>query len=249
MAGAIWGDGFASDSLFEAAAVSDWAQLAEGECVRLFPSLRPRRDEPDAELAKRVLDRADQIDAQVWLPAAHKFTDGRKPSRGVRASRFIWPTPTREDAIWLRSLITAREVRNRVSDLRPMARFAFLTGLHPAYLWLEVEALSNWGATAAWLGELSRHTRAFMPPEVAEYFIDALVSRRGAIVVRDATLADWLRDARLPALLLSAAERRLAGQNPVVDCEAGLIFWAASRCEAARKRVARSIAFLPHIIS
>src|SRR3954454_11225530 len=110
LAGAIWGDGFAADSLFEAAAVSSWAQLAEGECVRLFPALRPRLGEPAPELIRRVIERANQIDGQASRLAAHKFTGGRKPSRDARAGDFVWPTPTREDAIWLRSLVTAEVV-------------------------------------------------------------------------------------------------------------------------------------------
>jgi hypothetical protein len=242
VADTVWGDDFASDGLFELVAVSQWAQLAEGESVRLFPALIVRFDELDPELSKRVFERADQIDEQASRLASEEVAGPRKRSRASRANKGLWPKPTREDAIWLRSLIAARDVRNRVTDLRMMARFAFLTGLHPAYMWSDVEVLPGWGATAAWLGEFSRHHRAFMPPEVAEYFVDALSPIGGTVVMCDDALSPLLCDVNLPPLLLTAAKRRLAGRNPVVRREIGHISEVISRLGAARRRAVRMIA-------
>jgi hypothetical protein len=122
-----------------------------------------------------------------------------------------WPLETSEDASWLRWLVASENISREVSDLRLMARFAFLTGLHPAYLWPEIEILPSWGATAAWLGELSRRGRAFMPPEVADYLNDALTERHGRTFVLDASLANLLCDEALASILLDKARRRIAG--------------------------------------
>jgi hypothetical protein len=118
---------------------------------------------------------------------------------------------SRQNAAWLRRLVAGD--RAPQPDMALMARFGFLTGLHPAYVWPEAECLPCWGATAAWLGEWSRRGRAFLPPEVAEYLADVLERRGRRMVLRDASLADLIPDEAAASRLLKAAERRLAGER------------------------------------
>lgn len=35
-----WGDGFADNSVFEAASVTSWSDVADGESLRFYPALR-----------------------------------------------------------------------------------------------------------------------------------------------------------------------------------------------------------------
>jgi hypothetical protein len=181
---ASWEEGFASDPVAMTAAVRRWDELAEGESVRFFPALRVRAEGPQAELTRRVLRRADEVEADC--------------AENV------------EDAAWLRRLVRTEGARGEACDLATMARFAYLTGVHPAYLWPEAECLPYWGATAAWLGELARRGRAWMPPEVAEYLADALARQGERTVWRDASLAGLAPEALLSELS-AAARRRLAG--------------------------------------
>ena len=186
LTGDVWGEGFAEAEAGLTASVMTWADLAEGECIRFFPELRSRSGAASPDFLERILARAQQMEGA---------TEGRQ-----------------DDANWLRSLMESPDVRCRTQDLRSMARFAFLTGHHPAYLWPEAEVLPTWGATAAWLGELRRHRKALMPVEVAEYLVDALERRQGRVALRDATLADLITDDLFARALIEAAERKLAGE-------------------------------------
>lgn len=206
----IWGDGFASDALSEIAAVRDWEELAEGEEVRFFPALRSRGGEPPPPLAARVFERAETLEKSAKSSAGRDRKTWRLNARAE--GKPVWPLVTSEDATWLRSLVVSADARRAV-DLRLMARFAFLTGIHPAYLWAEVETLPSWGTTAAWLGEFSRRRRALMPPEVAEYLSDALAETAGRVVVRDPSLADLICDEAMASVLFAAAKQRLAGES------------------------------------
>jgi hypothetical protein len=197
---ASWGEGFASDPVAMTAAVRRWGELAEGEAVRFFPALRIRAEGPPAELKRRVLRRADEIDSAAGDPAD--------------CAQYV------KDAEWLRRLVRTQETRGEACDLATMARFAFLTGLHPAYLWPQAECLTYWGATAAWLGELSRRGRAWMPPEVAEYLADALARDGERTVWRDASLAGLAPEALLSELS-AAARRRLAGSETLAHWRGG----------------------------
>ena len=114
-----------------------------------------------------------------------------------------------------------------------MARFAFLTGLHPAYMWPEAEVLTHWGATAAWLGELARHGGAWMPPEVAEFLADALTRKEGRTVWRDSSLAG-LAPEPLLKVLSAAAQRRLAGSETVTHWRSGTGTTARARAVLER---------------
>lgn len=221
LADAVWGEGFASDVSLHMATVRDWAELTEGEGVRFFPSLRRHGDNPPPQLVVQVLARAAQIESV-----------GRAGDAG-------WVLETSEDATWLRSIVTSSEIRRGIRDLRLMARFAFLTGLHPAYLWPEVEILPNWGTTAAWLGELSRRGRARMPPEVADFLGDALAREQGRTVCRDASLAEILRDEALASNLLRSARRCLADGFVEVHCRNDV-----STVSAACRRLLIGVALL-----
>ena len=205
----IWADGFASDALNEIAAVRNWKELAEGEEVRFFPALRSRGGQPPPPLANRIHERAEILERGAKAVAGRDRKTRRLGAKAEGGS--VWPLVTSEDATWLRSLVISTDARRNV-DLRLMARFAFLTGLHPAYLWTEVETLPSWGTTAAWLGEFSRRRRALMPPEVAEYLSDALAETAGRVVVRDASLSELICDEAMASLLFATAKQRLAGE-------------------------------------
>ncbi|HLH51118.1 MAG TPA: hypothetical protein VKV96_17400 [Roseiarcus sp.] len=209
VADGIWGDGFASDAMNEIAAVRDWEELAEGEEVRFFPALCCRGGAPPPRLVDRVLQRAEILERSTRSAAGRDRKIWRFSAR--EEAKPVWPLVTSEDATWLRSLVISADARRNV-DLRLMARFAFLTGLHPAYLWVEIETLPNWGTTAAWLGEFSRRGRALMPPEVAEYLSDALAETAGRVVVRDPSLSDLICGEAMASALLAAAKQRLAGE-------------------------------------
>ncbi len=189
---AAWGEDFACDGPVDALAVRNWAQLAPGEAVRFFPALRASGEVVTPQVAERILARAAEIEG------------GARPARRT--------LETRENAQWLRSLVASSPAR-RSATPSSMARFAFLTGLHPAYVWPEAECLPAWGATAAWLGELTRRGRAIMPLDVAEYLLDVLALRDKGVVVADDTLAELMPDSRLASALLFAARRRLVGQT------------------------------------
>ena len=214
LADGVFGDGFAFDSMMQAAVVSDAADLSEGEAVRFFPGLRRRGDLPP-ELTNHVFRRAAQIEQRTAAAEVIEFEGKQNELERQFDARVArpagWPAETSEDALWLRSLVNTKIARSEIRDLRLMARFAFLTGIHPAYLWPEVEVLPSWGATAAWLGEFSRRGRALMLPEVAEFLSDALTQTRGRTILRDPSLSHLLINELLASMLLRVSRRCLAG--------------------------------------
>jgi hypothetical protein len=214
----------AFDRLIESLAVKSWADLANGDGFRFFPALRLTQEDPPPELVSRVLARAAEIERNATLAAAAKRIKQSMEERNAGAGDgggVVWSIETTEDAKWIRSLVTSREVRDAVQDLGEMARFAFLTGFHPAYLWSRAEILPSWGATAAWLGELSRKGRAFMSAEVADYLIDAVTQMHGRTLVRDVSLSGLLEDEARTSLLLGAARRCLSEGGAQVRCQGG----------------------------
>ena len=112
------------------------------------------------------------------------------------------------DADFLRRVVSPE--RSFAADAWDMARFAYLTGVHPAYVWPQAATLAEWGAAAAWLGALARHGAAFLPEEVAEYFADvAPADAEGGATIRDPLIADLARRCvDLPALLSAVRRRR-----------------------------------------
>lgn len=210
----IWGDGFADDGWVELAQVRCWSRVSRDECVRLFPALAPQDGRiPQAVLAI-IATRTEEI---VAVSRA-----ARRPERQGSISRWLGvrdrraPVATEEDAQWLRDVVAAPANPELHSDMRNIARFAYLSGVHPAYVWSSAVCLAYWGTTAAWLGVLARSDRAYMPIEVAEYVVDTVAEINGVVVVKDSSLADLIRLNLQPAELLDAGRRRLKGRATVV---------------------------------
>ena len=196
----IWGDGFADDDWRELTRVRDWSRVATDELVRLFPALVPTSARPPAAIVTVVTERATAIDAELNADRPNRPT-------GWAASAA--------DAEFLRRVASCESPRDVAAS--DMARFAYLTGIHPAYVWPQAAALAEWGAAAAWLGALSRRGAAFLPEEVAEYFVDvASINAEGEVTLRDPLIADLTRRCVDPAELLRAVRRRRDGVAAVV---------------------------------
>jgi hypothetical protein len=212
----IWGDGYADDEWSEVARVRSWRQISRDECVRLFPALMPADGQiPDAVVAI-VAARVQEIEAasrssEPLQPGSRIFRWLRLRPRDPEA-----PEATQADAQWLKDVVASSATAELRSDTYDMAKFAYLTGVHPAYVWPAALCLANWGATAAWLGALARFGRAMMPIEVAEYLVDVVAETNGVLVLRDPLLGDFIRRNLRPADLLRAARRRLRRPSVVV---------------------------------
>ena len=203
----IWGEAFADDGLCDIMSVRDLCELAEGECVRFFPTLRSRGGDVAPELVDRICARARQLKGEGQF----------------------------HEADWLLSVLAEAVAREAAgADRVALARFAFQTGVHPAYIWPAAETFIEFGATAAWLGDLSRWGRAYAPPEVADYLIDVLATSRDGVVVRDEALVRLPIDAHLwPSLQRHAADR-LAGRRVIMRWRARSPMQAALGAVAGR---------------
>jgi len=196
----IWGDGFADDDWRELTRVREWSRVSTDELVRLFPALVPTCGRPPAAIVTILTEQATAIDANL---------NANRPNRqsGWAASAA--------DAEFLRRAASSESPRDVAAS--DMARFAYLTGIHPAYVWPQAATLAEWGAAAAWLGALSRRGAAFVPEEVAEYFADvASINPDGDVTLRDPLIADLARRCVDPAELLRAVRRRREGVAAVV---------------------------------
>jgi len=195
----IWGDGFASDDWRQLARVRDWRQISADELVRLFPALAAVDRGAPPPVAAIALARAAAIDAET-APAR----SSRPPGAATAA-----------DAEFLRRAVSSASPPD--ADLWDMARFAYLTAVHPAYVWPQAGVLAGWGAAAAWLGALSRRGAAFLPEEVAEYLVDVgPADADSGATIRDPLIADLARRCVDPAQLLQAARRRRDGATVIV---------------------------------
>jgi hypothetical protein len=197
----IWGDGFVDDDWRELTRVREWSRVSTDELVRLFPGLVPAGGgRASAAIVAFLTEQATAIDADL---------NANRPNRptGWAASAA--------DAEFLRRAASPDSPRDVTAS--DMARFAYLTGVHPAYVWPQAATLAEWGAAAAWLGALSRRGAAFLPEEVAEYFADvASVNADGDVTLRDPLIADLARRCVDPVELLRAVRRRREGVAAVV---------------------------------
>lgn len=210
----IWGDGYADDDWSEVARVRNWRQVSREECVRLFPALMSSDGQvPDAVVAI-VAARAREIEAAAL--SSQRLRLGVGVFRWLRPRHPDAPEATLADAQWLKDVVASRDTAELRTDTCDMAKFAYLSGVHPAYVWPAALCLANWGATAAWLGALARFGRAMMPIEVAEYLVDVVAETNGVVVVKDPLLGDFIRRNLRPTDLLRAARRRLRRPSVVV---------------------------------
>jgi len=197
----IWGDGFVDDDWRELTRVRDWREVSPDELVRLFPALVPTDGRAPAPVAALAIAQAEAIDAGRNAERAQRRTPGTESGAA--------------DAAFLRRAVSPESPSD--ADTWDMARFAYLTGVHPAYVWPQAVTLAAWGATAAWLGALARRGAAFVPEEVAEYFADvAPVGPDGAGAIRDPLIADLVRRCADPVDLLRAVRRRRDGSSVIV---------------------------------
>ncbi len=191
----ICGDGFVDHDSRDLPRVRDWSLVTTDELSD------GRAHAPVAEL---VATQAEAIDASLRETIGALSVDwlGSGESRGGdraqrRTARRVRPPP---------SSCAASSRASRPAD---MARFAYLTGVDPAYVWPQGATLAAWGATAAWLGALAHRGAAYIPVEVAEYISDvAPLDPDGVTSIRDPLIGDRVRRCADPAELLRAVRRR-----------------------------------------
>jgi hypothetical protein len=229
----VWGDGFADDSWRELILVRDWTLVSSDEYVRLFPALVPADRKVPEPIRAFVLGRASEIEAlqKQKSDAARVASDGRRalflgdaaPGRASAGTHrhgpgFLSMADDQGESAFLRKVVRdAPQAAMEGVCERDMARFAFLTGVHPAYIWPAAAVLAYWGTALAWLGALSRCGFALMPEEVAEYFGDELIlASNGAARVRNSLLADFVHQTLDPGQLLRAVRQRKRGARVVL---------------------------------
>lgn len=237
---ALWGDGFVGDGVAALGRVVDWDHVSSDEYALFFPELARDASLLPAPLLAHVRDCAA---VRRWRLSACAAPDGgaaarladlhrdwfagegiangfmrrlgitRMPSRSVERER-------EHASLSMLEALLAELSRGRRPDWTPdrEAGWAFASGIHPAYLWVEASVSVDRGCTAAWLGHLDRGRSALMPTNVAEYLLDAVVARSGA---RDALLAEFVDQMMPQAALRRAAERCLVGRSPVVRASRG----------------------------
>jgi hypothetical protein len=215
----IWGDGFVDDDWRELTRVRDWSHVTTDELVRLFPALVPTDGRVPAPIAELVAAQAEAIDAStraaIGAPSGGVLSFGKNSAGDHARRKAANGEASAADAAFLRRAVSHEAPRD--ADSWDMARFAYLAGVHPAYVWPQAVTVAAWGATAAWLGALARRGAAYLPVEVAEYIADvAPVDADGVASIRDPLIADLVRRCADPAELLWAVRRRHAGSSVVV---------------------------------
>lgn len=196
----IWGDAFVDDSWRELILVRDWILVSANELVRPFPALAPRDGQVPGPVPELVRARMAAIGACLQMAAEKHSAVGasRLPlgdnGCGGRAvtTTLSGAAASTADAEFLRSVVSP-EAAGATCDggEHDMVRFAYLTGVHPAYFWPAVATLANWGATAAWLGAMARCGAAPILEEVADYLADLmLLGPDGFAKIRDPLIAN-----------------------------------------------------------
>ena len=195
----IWGDGFDEDGWAELARVDDWACCSPDEYLRIFPQLVPRDRVLPLVLWTHL---EDCVAARAWrlrfvgeISALRSLDADKVETLGpqVCASWFS----RRADVRWtlrgggiadddlaaeLDGLRFVDDMLRAVIDTTVPAfdeslatSFAFCTGIHPVYLWPEAVLAHQLHTAAAWLGHVGRGRRAYMPSDIAEYFLGVIV--------------------------------------------------------------------------
>jgi hypothetical protein len=216
----IWGDGFAEDDWCELLRIREGSFVGEDEFVRLFPSLVPAGGYVGGQVREIVVARASAI--MEMAGSTPEYSKGFRWNE--RLSRLCASRPVTtsfgagDDADFLRSLVSEDPSPVQLDANEPdMARFAYLTGVHPAYLWPAAATLAYWGTAVAWLGSLARCGAAMVPIEVADYFSETLVADVDRSVRHcDPLIAEYVSKNVDTCKLLRAVERRRDGATAIV---------------------------------
>jgi len=241
VAGTLWGDGFAHDTLCDLWAVRDWDLCSPDEFIFLFPRIIPQAGEFPPALRAHLeccvavrawrLVKLDPRGA-TYLLRSHKpdpdegarhhgdwFADDDAVTCLLRGVGLLRTPPERLEAeramlVFLDTVLyDIQGGRLPARNEASEALLAFGAGIHPAYLWPEAAVPHARGTVAGWLGHLNRGRTALMPTVVAEYVLDAL-DCGGATI--DRQLVGLAGGSAGLGLLLRAARRRSAGHDPSI---------------------------------
>ena len=232
----LWGDGFAEDDWSAMAGIRSWDACEPDQYVRFYPALAGRSGNVPAplrvHLVQAIADRARRSTARPegreGAPAASRspLAVSMAISLWDRVCRLARPAPEPADsavdqaALALLEAVLAAVRTDTVGDVgfRQAATFAFLSGIHPAYLWPAAALAQERHAAAGWLGIVGGGRPALMPADVADYMLDVITCRDGRpIAVRDGEMADLVRAARVDlGDLWRVADGRRAGRGLVL---------------------------------
>ena len=242
----VWGDGFAQESWDDVLSLRTWddvdADLYARFCPRLLhgeaqipgclrESLRvclvSRAQRLATEHGVGAVPSLSAIAPGAIVDAETRRAGGEKLSRPGPLSDLLrlatWPpngVAVAQERSWLLYLdgIVGQIDRQALERARPAgtALFAYLTAIHPAYLWPTAAVSHERDAAAAWLGIVSRGRPAFMTEEVAQFFVDVITVQEGRIAIRDRQIALFAGMASPLKRLLRGAEARLRGEMTII---------------------------------
>jgi hypothetical protein len=201
-----WGDGIDAVNLSEFAKVVDLQQCSPDEYIRIFPrcARAPGGALPLAlrfHLANCVAARAARLGAAAPQLKSLSATDVKRISAtqfgdwfgdGVRGERA---KAIESDMLLFADELLWRAQNNTIGRFgeRKAASTGFVTGIHPFYFWPEALPMHERFAAIGWLGYLNRGRRAYMPIDIAEYFLDIIQSDAAdQLIVNDASAAFFL---------------------------------------------------------
>lgn len=200
----IWGDGFSGDGWRELLQVSDWNFVSTDEYARYFPRL----PNPD----RGVL---------AWA----ETTATKRLRRRSRSQRGVEHSPENDVG---RCIQASRDKQVPAYDEDIAANFAYLTSLHPAYLWPSALCSHGLFTALAWFGHLSDGRKAFMTADLAEYFLDVLPRQNRGIRIAEPRLWPIVTPA-IASKIVCAAEARCTGRNVAIAFRTDTPFPASKR--------------------
>jgi hypothetical protein len=218
-----WGDGIDEAGWRDVARVADLQLCSPDEYIRVFPrcARAPYGSVPTAlriHLAYCVAARAERLGP--FAPGL-KSLSAREVKSETRYGNWFGDGPqggqsdSRESDMLLFADNLLWRVKNdavgRFSE-KKAASIAFVTGIHPFYFWPETLPSHERFTAIGWLGYLNRGRRAYMPIDIAQYFVDVIQANRdGQLLVRDASAAFFLDHAAAVAEVYRVAALRLKG--------------------------------------
>ena len=168
----VWGDGFVDDNVFDILASIDIEYVAPEELFRYLPGLaRGDRGVVAREIRRIFEAHLEDVVLRKVEPDARIDEEGR-----ACVERLL------ETADWRAAPFRERDA----------ALVAFFTGVHPAFIWREALLSHDRFAAFAWLGHAFQNQRAYLPREVAIYFLDVLTDEGGTVACADRVLAEFV---------------------------------------------------------